>query len=322
MDPLTNPITVELARFEERLDVALQADVELVHEIARYMATLKGKRLRPVLALLSGQACGRCDDRVIEAAVAIELIHGATVVHDDVVDSATMRRGRASVNSAWSGQLAVLMGDFLLARALSILVDLGDLTALRAVSRATERLSVGEIFEIQIGQRCDTRPDSYFSMVGDKTASLISAAVRLGAILAGADDAVVTAMGEYGENLGQAFQIADDVLDFTGDESTLGKPVGHDLRERKITLPLIKALSAAPAPERAAIDGILSAREPSAQDWDRVVDFVARHDGVAAASATARACAARAQACLEVLEPSVVRCILETAVHLVVDRDS
>lgn len=320
MDPLTNPITVELARFEERLDVALQADVELVHEIARYMATLKGKRLRPVLALLSGQACGRCDDRVIEAAVAVELIHGATVVHDDVVDSATMRRGRASVNSAWSGQLAVLMGDFLLARALSILVDLGDLAALRAVSRATERLSVGEIFEIQIGQRCDTRPDSYFSMVGDKTASLISAAVRLGAILAGADEAVVTAMGEYGENLGQAFQIADDVLDFTGDADILGKPVGHDLKEGRITLPLIHALEAAPPAERQAMEKVLRAGDKASADRAAIVDFVGRHGGVAAARATARDRAARARRCLEAVPPSAARTSLELAVRLVVER--
>ncbi len=196
MDPLIRPIAAELSRFEQRLDTALQANVALVHEISRYIATLRGKRLRPVLALLSGQAVGGCNERTIEAAVAVELIHGATVVHDDVVDSATMRRGRASVNSAWTGQLAVLMGDFLLARALSILVDLGELRALRVISRATERLSVGEIFEIQIGQDGDTRLESYFSMVDDKTASLIAAAARLGAILSGGTDAQVEALGE------------------------------------------------------------------------------------------------------------------------------
>jgi octaprenyl-diphosphate synthase len=320
MNPLTDPIAAELARFEERLDVALQADVELVHEIARYMATLKGKRFRPMLTLLSGLASGRCDDRVIAAAVAVELIHGATVVHDDVVDSATMRRGRASVNSAWSGQLAVLMGDFLLARALSILVGLGDLAALRVVSRATERLSVGEIFEIQIGQRHDTRRESYFAMVDDKTASLIAAAVRLGAILAEADDAVVAAMGEYGENLGRAFQIADDVLDYTADADTLGKPVGHDLAEGRITLPLIHALDAAPPAERLAMETVLRDGDKSSVDGAAIVEFVGRHGGVAAARATARDCAARARRCLEAVPPSAARTSLEAAVRLVVER--
>ena len=319
---LLGPIQNEIDHFERRLDEMLQADVQMVHDVARYMATLKGKRLRPALVVLCARATGHWDERVIDAGVGVEMIHAATVIHDDVVDGAATRRGRASVNAKWNDHIAVLMGDFLLARALCLLVSLGDLDALLAVSRATERLSQGEIFEFQIGLQADTREASYFAMVSDKTASLISASCRIGPLLAGAPAEMVDALTKYGENLGLAFQIADDVLDFTGDESTLGKPVGHDLRERKITLPLIKALSAAPAPERAAIDGILSAREPSAQDWDRVFEFVARHDGVAAASATARDCAARAQACLEVLEPSVVRSILETAVRLVVDRDS
>lgn len=319
---LLGPIQNEIDHFERRLDEMLQADVQMVHDVARYMATLKGKRLRPALVVLCARATGHWDERVIDAGVGVELIHAATVIHDDVVDGAATRRGRASVNTKWNDHIAVLMGDFLLARALCLLVSLGDLDALLAVSRATERLSQGEIFEFQIGLQADTREASYFAMVSDKTASLISASCRIGPLLAGAPAEMVDALTKYGENLGLAFQIADDVLDFTGDESTLGKPVGHDLRERKITLPLIKALSAAPAQERAAIDGILSAREPTAQDWDRVFDFVARHDGVAAASATARDCAARAQACLQVLEPSVVRSILETAVRLVVDRDS
>ena len=155
------------------------------HEIARYMSTLKGKRLRPALALLGAKATETWDDRIIEGAAAVEMIHAATMIHDDVVDSATMRRGKSSVNSVWSGQVAVLMGDFLLARALGMLVDLGNLNALGAVARATERLSQGEIFEIQIGRETDTSLASYFAMVGDKTASLIAAACQLGPTLRG-----------------------------------------------------------------------------------------------------------------------------------------
>jgi octaprenyl-diphosphate synthase len=320
MDPLIRPIAAELSRFEQRLDTALQANVALVHEISRYIATLRGKRLRPVLALLSGQAVGGCNERTIEAAVAVELIHGATVVHDDVVDSATMRRGRASVNSAWTGQLAVLMGDFLLARALSILVDLGDLRALRVISRATERLSVGEIFEIQIGQDGDTRLESYFAMVDDKTASLIAAAARLGAILSGGTDAQVEALGEYGENVGRAFQIADDILDFTSDAGTLGKPVGHDLEEGRITLPLIHALDQAPAAERRALEALLRCDHRTPADGAAIAAFVARHQGVDAARATARECAARASQSLAVLPPSRARDSLVAAVNLVVER--
>jgi len=322
MDPFTGPIQRELELFEERLDTALQADVELVHEIARYMATLRGKRLRPVLALLSARAAGSWDQRVIDAAVAVEMIHAATMIHDDVVDSATMRRGKASVNSVWSGQVAVLMGDFLLARALGILVDVGNLLALQIVSRATERLSVGEIFEIQIGQQRDIREESYFGMVSDKTASLMSAAARIGPILVGAAPEVIDAMGQYGESLGRAFQIADDILDFTGDADTMGKPVGHDLREGKITLPLIHALSAAPSPARQAMEALLQQEAKSEGEWRQIVDFVEAYDGVRSASATAREYAARAQQCLEVLSPSPACTALELAVKLVVERDN
>ena len=319
---MLGPIQKEIDHFERRLDEMLQADVDMVHEVARYMAALKGKRLRPALTVLCTRATGRWDDRVIDAGVGVEMIHAATVIHDDVVDGAGMRRGQATVNSKWNDHVAVLMGDFLLARALCLLVSLGDLQVMAAVSGATERLSKGEIFEFQIGLQADTSEASYFAMVSDKTASLISAACRIGPLLAGAPPPVVESLTKYGESLGLAFQIADDILDFTGDESTLGKPVGRDLRERKITLPLIKSLAAAPEAERSEIVRVLSAPEPREEDWNRVFDFVERRGGVAAASAAARECADRAQACLEVLEPSVERTILEATVRLVVERDS
>jgi octaprenyl-diphosphate synthase len=270
---------------------------------------------------LGGKAVAATDARLIDAAVAVEMIHAATMIHDDVVDSATMRRGKASVNSVWSGQVAVLMGDFLLSRALCMLVEVGNLQALQVVSRATERLSLGEIFEIQIGAQHDTRESSYFGMVSDKTASLISAATRLGPIMVGAGEEIVAAMGRYGEALGKAFQIADDILDFTGDADTLGKPVGLDLREGKITLPLIHALDAAPAGARCDMEELLRREDKSETEWKRIVDFVNQYEGVAAASATARAYAARAQQCLEVLRPSPARTALELAVKLVVERE-
>ena len=322
LSQLLGPIQTEIDLFEQRLDEKLQADVEMVHDIARYMATLKGKRLRPALTMLCARATGRWDDRVIDAGVGVEMIHAATVIHDDVVDQADTRRGEASVNTKWNDHIAVLMGDFLLARALCLLVDLGNLEALGAVSRATERLSRGEIFEFQIGLQADIREESYIAMVGDKTASLISASCRIGPLMVDAPREMIDALTEYGEFLGLAFQITDDILDFTGDASTLGKPVGHDLRERKITLPLIKALDAAPETERTVILAILSSQEPSEGDWAQVVDFVSQYDGVAAAQSAAHEYAAQAQACLQGLPESVSRTILETAVRLVIERDS
>ena len=323
MNPFKGLIDEELKRFEVRLDEVMVADVDLAHDIARYMSTLKGKRLRPALALLSAQATGiRDSQRVIEAAVAVEMIHAATMIHDDVVDSATMRRGRDSVNEVWTGQIAVLMGDFLLARALCMLVELGNLSALSVVSRATERLSIGEIFEIQIGEQQDAREASYFAMVSDKTASLISASARLGPIFADADLLVVDSMGRYGELLGKAFQIADDILDFTGDATTMGKPVGHDLREGKITLPLIRALQSASESERLKIERLLAKEGKNEMEWNRIVDFVDEQGGVAAAAVTAREVSAQALECLSVLPETPAREALELAVRLVVERNS
>ena len=322
MDPFKGLIDRELARFERRLDAVLQADVELAHEIARYMATLRGKRLRPALALLSAKAAGDWNEQVIDAAVAVEMIHAATMAHDDVVDSATMRRGREAVNARWTGQIAVLMGDFLLARALCMLVEVGNLQALGIVSRATERLSIGEIFEIQIGDQCDTREESYFAMVSDKTASLISAAARIGPILVGASDEVVQSMGRYGELLGRAFQVADDILDLTSDQATMGKPVGHDLREGKITLPLIRALQRAPDRRRTEMEALLARPDKDEAEWEQIVAFVEEYEGVAAAAETAREYAAQAQECLGVLVPSPAREALELAVRLVVERNN
>lgn len=322
MEQFLSLIQQEMEFFEQRLDRALQSDVKLVHQVARYMSTVKGKRLRPALALMGAKAVGSWDDRIIDAAVVVEMIHSATMIHDDVVDSAATRRGKASVNSVWNSQIAVLMGDFLLSRALCILVDLGDLLALQTVSRATERLSQGEIFEIQISQETDTREDSYFGMVSDKTASLVAASCKLGPILLGVPPEIIEAMGQYGEALGKAFQIADDVLDFTGDAATMGKPVGHDLREGKITLPLIHALAASPQQERKTMEVLLQQEEKSDTECQRIVRFVEQFEGVSSASNSARQYGLRAQECLKVLEPSPARNALELAVELVVNRNN
>lgn len=320
MEQLFSLIGDEMMRVEKRLDQSLRADVDLVHEITRYMATVRGKRLRPALAILCARASNTWHEGLVDGAVAIEMIHSATMVHDDIVDEADQRRGKPTVNARWDDRIAVLMGDFLLARALNMLIALENLPALAAVSHATERLSQGEIFEIQIGMRTDTSEASYLAMVGDKTASLITASCQIGPLLAGADEQVVRAMATYGENLGLAFQIADDLLDFTSDADTLGKPVGHDLREGKLTLPLIKALAAAGEADRRTMEALLRRDDNQEAEWAQIVAFVEDHGGLEAAGADARTYAGRARACLETLEPTPWRAALEKAVELVVER--
>ncbi len=320
MDQLLGPIQKEIDLFERRLDEMLRSDVEMVHQVARYMAALKGKRLRPALAVVCTKAAGSWDDRVIDAGVAVEMIHAATMIHDDVVDRAETRRGKPSVNSKWNDHTAVMFGDFLFARALSLLVGLGNRDALAAVSGATERLIQGEIHESQISLQRDTRESSYFAMVGDKTASLISASCRIGPLIAGAPEGTAEALGKYGEYLGLAFQIADDMLDFTGDADTMGKPVGSDLREGKITLPLIRALASARDGERQRIEAILRREDQAESDWEEVVNFVETQGGIGSAAEEARRYAGMARECLKGLEPSVPLAILETAARLVVER--
>lgn len=322
MNQLLGPIQEEIDRFENRLDEMLQSDVIMVDQVARYVSTLKGKRLRPALVVVCTKATGFWDDRVIEAGVAVEMIHAATMMHDDVVDHAETRRGKPSINSKWSDHTAVMMGDFLLSRALCLLVDVGNHEALGTVSRATERLSQGEIYEFQIAQQRDTQETSYFAMVGDKTASLISASCKIGPYIAGAPKNMVDALGKFGEYLGLAFQIADDLLDFTGDPDTMGKPVGTDLREGKITLPLIHALNAASSTERQYVESILRREENSDSDWQEVVSFVEKQNGLSSAGKVAKNYAIKAQECLEIFEPSPSRSMLETAARLVVERDN
>ena len=319
---LLGSIQTEIDLFEQRLDQALQSDVELVHQVARYLAPLKGKRLRPALAVLSARATGGWDDRIIDAGVAVEMIHTATMIHDDVVDSAGLRRGKKTVTATWDSRIAVLMGDFLLSRALNILVGLKNQQALETVSSVTERLSQGEIYEIQIGQQTDTREASYFAMASDKTASLIAASCKLGPIFVGAPQETIEAMGQYGEALGLAFQIADDVLDFTGNADILGKPVGHDLREGKITLPLIRALAASLPAERNAIETLLRQPEKTEAEWGQIGAFVERHQGLASARQTARQYGERAEECLKILPASFSRLALQQAARLVVERDN
>ena len=322
MDQLLGPIQKEIDLFERRLDEMLRSDVEMVHQVARYMATLKGKRLRPALTVVCTKATGTWDDRVIDAGVAVEMIHAATMIHDDIVDRAETRRGKPSVNSKWNDHTAVMIGDFLFARSLSLLVGIGNHDALAAVSGATERLVQGEIHESQISLQRDTRESSYFAMVGDKTASLISASCRIGPLIVGAPMQAAEALGKYGEYLGLAFQIADDMLDFTGDPDTLGKPVGSDLREGKITLPLIRALAAARNGERQQIEAILRQDENAESDWEKIVHFVETQDGIGSAAEEARRYAGMARECLQGLDPSVPVAILETAARLVVERDN
>jgi octaprenyl-diphosphate synthase len=266
------------------------------------------------MTILSAQAVGELADSVLDAAVAIEMIHTATLIHDDVVDSSKMRRGVASVNSIWDNQISVLMGDFLFSRALALLVELDSKEALSSLSRATERISKGELFEIEKSQDLTMMEATYFQMIGDKTAALFSAACEIGAILAKGSSEEITVMTRFGEAFGLAFQMTDDLLDFIGDASTLGKPIGNDVRSRKVTLPLIQALAVCGDGKAHDIRDQIEMGIESDEVWRSIVDFVEDYGGIAYTRKIAAQYAASAAEILQQLQPSRARDILYDAV--------
>ena len=318
LDQILQPIRPQIERFERRFTETLATDVNLVQAMGSHILTTKGKIIRPALSLLTAQAIGRCSDRVVDAAAGIEIIHTATLIHDDVIDLADKRRGAEVLNLRWGNKAAVLMGDFLLARALQLLVGLDSMDVMRAATRAVSRMIEGEILEVESGN--DAEAARYFKMIDKKTASLMALACEVGAILGGGTPEQVSRMSTFGQDVGIAFQITDDLLDFIGDEASLGKPVGTDVRERKLTLPLIRALANCPNGDAESIQAKVRNGIESDAELQEVFRFVRRYDGIEAARREAREYASSGLKSLAELKSSEARNALELAVRHVVDR--
>lgn len=241
---IVGPVQSDLNIFEDKFLRTLETKVELLNTVIRYVARHKGKRLRPGLFFLIARLRGNMDEQGYEAAQIIELIHTATLIHDDVVDQSEMRRGTASVHSVWNNKIAVLVGDFLFAQALNKMMDLESPAINRVLAKVTTRMSEGELLQVQQSQSLHIEEDVYFRMISDKTASLISASCQIGSIVGSKYDGNDgDQFWRFGNYLGCAFQIQDDLLDYVGDEEITGKPAGNDLKQNKVTLPLIYALS-------------------------------------------------------------------------------
>ena len=319
IDRIIAPVQSHIERFEKRLSSVLTSDVITVQNMASHLLKNRGKRFRPALALLTAQAVGHCNDDVIEAAVAIEIIQTATLIHDDVLDSADMRRGAEVLHQIWGNRAAVLMGDFMLAKALQVLVDIGSIDVVKATTRATQFTIEGEILETEAEGSAEA--NIYFAMIGKKTASLMALACEVGAILGRGSPEQIARMTRFGTEFGVAFQIADDLLDFIGDEQTLGKPVGTDVREKKLTLPLIRALSNCQNGEAQRIQTKVLNGIETEEDWQEIIRFVHRYRGIETARAEAHAYAQSALKNLDALQTSAAREALTLAVRHVVDRD-
>ncbi len=236
---VTSPINDYIIRFEKVYTQSLHSEVKLINTIIRYISRKKGKQLRPRLCLLSAKLCGEPTENTYRAAALIEMIHVATLIHDDVVDDADLRRGWPSVNRVWKNKLSILVGDFMFSKALTNMIHLKDFDALDILSSTAQRLSQGEIQQIEKAIKKNMTEEVYYQMVSDKTASLFSAACKLGVMTVTEDNDKREALAKFGEKFGLVFQIKDDLLDITGNVEGLGKPAGFDLKKNILTLPLI-----------------------------------------------------------------------------------
>jgi len=270
----------EMADVEAQFKKNLASDVKLVSQVGDYVLSSGGKRIRPMLLLLCARLCGYQGDKHIELAGVVEFIHTATLLHDDVVDSANLRRGNRSANSVWGNQASVLVGDFLFAKSFSVMVGSESLRILKILSDTTTQLAEGEI--LQLINTCDLEVDEprYLQVVRDKTAILIAAACQVAGVLAKVDTEHELALREFGLEIGTAFQLMDDALDYTADEEDFGKEKGHDLFEGKMTLPLIHAYANSTKFEQDEISRIIDAEELSKEDLDYVCTLIDEKDGI------------------------------------------
>jgi len=321
LDSIRKPVEKELKKFDGVFKDAMRSQVALVDIVARYILRQKGKRVRPLLVMLSAKLCGEINESTYRAATLIELLHTATLVHDDVVDDADTRRGLASINAVWKNKVSVLMGDYLLSRGLLLSLKYNDHYFLNSTSNAVKRMSEGELLQIQKSRQLDINEETYIKIISDKTGSLFSACTDIGAASTIADQEIRNLLKTYGENVGLAFQIRDDLLDYLGRKNILGKSTGSDIKEKKLTLPLIYALQNSNRHEAAkALRYIKKGARQNEVAW--VLDFVRTNGGIEYSSKRAEEFAALASTALTSFPDSPVKQSLLQFVSFVVERSS
>lgn len=296
----------------------LSSRVPLVSKIAQYIIESGGKRMRPMLVLLCSQALGAQTDRQIKLATVIEFLHTATLLHDDVVDTSNLRRGKATANAQWGNAPSVLVGDFLYSRAFQLMVEMGDMRVMEVLADATNIIAEGEVFQLMNCKNPDISEATYFEVIKNKTAMLFEASTHSAALLANAPDATVTALQNFGLHLGMAFQLIDDLLDYTGDSQVMGKNLGDDLAEGKPTLPLIHALKHSSSDDAELIRKAI--RKGDASQLEQICEIVKHGGGLDYTRTLALKHKDQAQACLAALPESRTKEALKALSHLVVAR--
>jgi octaprenyl-diphosphate synthase len=317
---IREPVAEAFERFEQRLDDAFLCDVSLVGAVGAHLHRAFGKRFRPTLLLLATRGFGSIGEEAVLGAVVVELIHTATLIHDDSVDKSLVRRSLPTVNAAWSNDVAILMGDYLYSKAFSILVRNRMYVAMDLLAEATHRMSQGELRQIEQKNRLDLTEAEYMRVIEEKTACLMAAGCELGALEGGADPEARRALGRFGHAIGLAFQITDDLFDYLGAQSVTGKAMGNDLEGGKITLPLINALRNASEFDRREMVELIRNQEFRNGHWSDVVRFVTENGGVSYSQARAEELADRAEAELRHVPDTDARESLRDAVRYAVTR--
>ena len=314
------PVRLELELVEKRFRAELISPVPAVTSVGQYLQVSGGKRLRPALLLLAAKCFGEITPVAITLGAVVEMIHTATLVHDDVIDGANLRRGRPSTNSRWGNHTSVLAGDWLYMQAFNLALKDRNFHVLDILIELTQMMVEGELLQWEMIGRIDLTEAEHLDLVDRKTACFFGACTRLGAVVAGQDSETEEAMARFGRNLGMAFQLVDDLLDFTANEDVLGKPVGSDLREGKITLPLINLLDRCTAAEQALVAKVVEERAFRSVAWEDLLDLIARYETPQKVKQQARAYAQEALHCLEVLPDSRYKKSLASLPDLVVNR--
>lgn len=324
MKEISDLVRDDLKRVEEVIGLESVGSVAAINTISHHMQSAGGKRLRPILLLLSSRLVSSAESTnkdSIELAAVVEMIHTATLVHDDVIDEAKTRRGRPSVNAIWGNQASVLAGDWLYMQAFQISMRQRNFELLDTLIGLTQLLVEGELLQLERLGRIDVSEADYMELVDRKTASLFATCCRLGAMAGGADEAKCARLGDFAWNLGIAFQMIDDILDFTSKETILGKPVGNDLAEGKVTLPLLYALTETSREETRQIETVLKDRNYERVPFSTVLEIIEKYNGVEKAMERAKFFTERARQIIESFPDSAYRKALIAIAGIITDRD-
>ncbi|ANK81839.1 MAG: farnesyltranstransferase [Rhizobiales bacterium NRL2] len=298
----------------------MQSDVALIPQLASHIIAAGGKRLRPMLTLAAAQLCGYREERHVALAACVEFIHTATLLHDDVVDESDLRRGNATANAVFGNQASVLVGDFLFSRAFELMVADGSLEVLGILSRASAVIAEGEVMQLITTNDTETTEDAYLDVISSKTAALFAAAARVGGVVADASRPEVEALDSYGRNLGVAFQLVDDALDYSAHKATLGKSIGDDFKEGKITLPVLLAFRRGAEEDRVFWRRCLEKLEQDDGDLEHALDLMARHNALTDTIERARHYGARARDALGIFSDGALKSAMIDAIEFTIER--